>query len=176
MTEKCWKRAERRIAELLGGRRVPVSGRMRGTAPDVEHEFLSIEVKTRKSFPDWLEDAMQQAEASAKDGQVAVVVLHQRGQRYRDGLVVMRLKDLETTGLNETGSRAGRTWEPAGLKTRHGETGGESVSPDVLVQWAVLEVLLSCAWAPLLQSPTASSGSAFAIDVHEYHLHTEITD
>jgi hypothetical protein len=98
MTEKCWKRAERRIAELLGGHRVPVSGRQRGDAPDVDHPTLSIEVKTRKSIPAWIEDAMKQAEASARDGQVPVAVLHQSGQRYRDALLVMRLGDL---GANE---------------------------------------------------------------------------
>lgn len=95
MTEKCWKRAERRIAELLGGRRVPVSGRQRGATPDVEHDALSIEVKTRKSLPVWLEDALRQAEASSGAGQTPVAVLHQHGQRYRDALVVMRLKDFD---------------------------------------------------------------------------------
>ena len=62
MSEKAWKRSERRIAELLGGRRVPVSGRQRGATPDVEHDALSIEVKTRKSLPVWLEDALRLAE------------------------------------------------------------------------------------------------------------------
>jgi Holliday junction resolvase len=94
MTEKCWKRAERRIAELLGGRRIPVSGRQRGDCPDVEHPTLSIECKSRKSLPNWIEDALVQAEASSRGGQVPVVVLHQHGQRYRDALAVMRLEDL----------------------------------------------------------------------------------
>jgi hypothetical protein len=99
MTEKGWKRAERRIAELLGGRRIPVSGRQRGTVPDIEHESLSIEVKTRKSIPAWIEDALEQAEASLRDAQVPVAVLHQCGQRYRDALLVMRLGDLGATEL-----------------------------------------------------------------------------
>ena len=45
---KCWKQAERRVAELLGGRRVPVSGRACGGSPEVEHPTLPIEVKSRK--------------------------------------------------------------------------------------------------------------------------------
>lgn len=90
---KDWKACERRIAGLLGGRRVPVSGRQRGETPDIAHELLSIEVKSRRSLPSWLEEAMNQAEASAKDGQLPVAVLHQDGQRYADSLVVLRLKD-----------------------------------------------------------------------------------
>ena len=51
---KDWKACERRVAEILGGVRVPVTGRQRGVAPDIEHETLSIEVKSRKSLPEWL--------------------------------------------------------------------------------------------------------------------------
>jgi hypothetical protein len=101
VSEKAWKRSERRIAELLGGRRVPVSGRQRGDAPDVEHQSLSVEVKCRKSLPRWLEDAMKQAEASARDGQLPVAVLHEHGQRYRDSLVLMRLGDFEEREVEE---------------------------------------------------------------------------
>jgi hypothetical protein len=49
MTDKCWKAAERRIATLLGGKRVPVNGR--GDEPDVAHPWLAIEVKHRASLP-----------------------------------------------------------------------------------------------------------------------------
>jgi hypothetical protein len=90
---KDWKACERRIAQLLGGQRVPVSGRSRGDAPDIAHERLSIEVKSRKTLPAWLLDALAQARAATKDGRVPVAVLHQDGQQYRDALVVMRLAD-----------------------------------------------------------------------------------
>ena len=90
---KDWKSCERKVATLLGGRRIPVSGRGRGDAPDVEHKCLSVEVKSRKTIPAWLEDARCQAQASAKDGQLPVVVLHQDGCRYVDSLVVLRLED-----------------------------------------------------------------------------------
>ncbi len=52
---KDWKACERRVAELLGGRRVPVSGRQRGDAPDVMHEWHSIELKSRRRLPIWIE-------------------------------------------------------------------------------------------------------------------------
>ena len=95
---KDWKACERRVADLLGGRRVPVSGRTRGDCPDIEHPTLSIECKSRKKLPAWIEDAMKQAEACAQDGQLPLMVLHQDGQRYQDALIVMRLKDLFTSG------------------------------------------------------------------------------
>ncbi len=90
---KDWKACERRIAELLGGKRIPVSGRTRGDCPDVEHPTLSIECKSRKKLPNWIMDAMKQAEASAKDGRLPVVVLHQDHAPYAHSLVVLKLKD-----------------------------------------------------------------------------------
>jgi len=50
-------------------------------------------VKSRRKLPAWIEDAMRQAEASAKNGQLPVVVLHQDGGKYRDSFVVLRLRD-----------------------------------------------------------------------------------
>jgi hypothetical protein len=90
---KYWKGCERRIAELLGGRRVPVSGRTRGDCPDVEHPTLSIECKSRKKLPAWIEDAMRQAEASARGGRLPVVVLHEDRAPYAESLVVVKLED-----------------------------------------------------------------------------------
>jgi hypothetical protein len=90
-----WKRTERAIASRLGGRRVPVTGRARGDAPDVEHPTLAVEVKHRKELPAWLKEAMAQAEAAARDGKIGVVVLHEAGSRHEQDLVVLRLGDLE---------------------------------------------------------------------------------
>ena len=99
---KDWKQAERRVAELLGGQRIPVSGRTRGDCPDVEHPTLSIECKNRKKLPAWIEDAMKQAEASAKDGRLPVAVLHQDRTPYAESLIVLRLDDF-TEYLKEEG-------------------------------------------------------------------------
>jgi hypothetical protein len=87
-----WKQAERRIAAILGGRRIPVSGRGRGDNPDIDHPALSVEVKARASFPVWLEDSLKQAELSATAGKTPAVVLHQ-DRRYPDALVVCRLSE-----------------------------------------------------------------------------------
>lgn len=88
-----WKQAERRIAQILGGRRIPVSGRGRGDNPDIEHPTLSVEVKARAGFPAWLEDALRQAEASAVEGKTPVAILHPDRRRYSEALVVLRLSE-----------------------------------------------------------------------------------
>ena len=96
MADKRWKATERRIAGLLGGRRVPVSGRGRGDAPDIAHPWLALEVKDRASLPAWLLDALDQAEASAQPDQLPVAVLHRAGDRHDQALVVLRLADFVT--------------------------------------------------------------------------------
>ncbi len=63
---KDWKQAERRIASIRGGVRVPVSGRQRGDAPDILHPRLSVEVKPRSKLPAWIEEGMRRAESSRR--------------------------------------------------------------------------------------------------------------
>ena len=94
MTDKAWKATERAIAKILGGERVPITGRQRGSAPDIEHEWLSLEVKHRKhAVPQWVLTAMEQAEASNKTDKLPMAVIHRQGDRYLDALCVVRLKD-----------------------------------------------------------------------------------
>jgi hypothetical protein len=93
MTDKTWKQIERKVAGYLGGQRVPVSGRQRGDSPDIDHPWLSLEVKHRKTLPGWLADAMDQADKSAQGHQLPLVVLHQQQQRIADSYCVVRLKD-----------------------------------------------------------------------------------
>jgi hypothetical protein len=93
MTARRWKNTERKIAAILGGRRVPVSGRGRGDAPDIAHPWLALEVKDRATLPLWLLDALDQAEASATPDQLPVAVLHRAGDRHDQALVVLRLSD-----------------------------------------------------------------------------------
>ena len=93
MTDTSWKRTERRTAAILGGRRVPVSGRQRGDVPDVTHPWLSVEVKHRQSLPAWILGAMSQARAAARSDQLPVAILHESGQRHADNLVLVRLAD-----------------------------------------------------------------------------------
>ena len=91
--DRRWKAVERSVAEKLGGERVPVTGRQRGSAPDVSHGTLSIEVKDRKALPKWISEAMEQAIASQRGDQIPIVVLHEKGMRANDNLVMIRLGD-----------------------------------------------------------------------------------
>ena len=93
LADKNWKRFERRVAAIVDGERVPVSGRQRGYAPDIEHNWLSIECKYRKSLPEWIKDAMRQAEASARPRQMPCVILGEKGQKADDALIIFRLSD-----------------------------------------------------------------------------------
>lgn len=95
-----WKPVERRLAEILGGDRVPVSGRTRGWAPDIEHPWLALEIKSRLRMPIFLANAMDQAVKSAQwakkrtgKDKMPMVVIHEDGTNYDNCLVVVRLKD-----------------------------------------------------------------------------------
>lgn len=88
-----WKAVERAIASIIGGERVPVTGRQRGSAPDIKHKWLSVEVKNRKKLPEWVHDAMRQAEASVKGDQLPIVFLHENGMKYKDAYAVVRIQD-----------------------------------------------------------------------------------
>lgn len=88
-----WKHVERQIAAILGGERVPVTGRQRGSAPDIEHPWLSLEVKHRKALPAWMLDAMNQADASNNGKQLSAAVFHMKQMKYQDSVVMVRLSD-----------------------------------------------------------------------------------
>lgn len=93
MTTKLWKSTERKIAELIGGTRVPVTGRQRGDAPDIRHRWLSPEVKSYAVRPPSIHDALAQARASARNGQLPIAIFHRRGDAYRDAVVLLSLGD-----------------------------------------------------------------------------------
>lgn len=90
MTDAGWKAAERKIAQLLGGKRAGPTGTPQ---PDVVSEFLVAEVKHRASLPQWLFDSVEQARAQRDVQRMPVVVLHRKSQRYDHSLVVIRLDD-----------------------------------------------------------------------------------
>jgi hypothetical protein len=95
MSRPNWKRTERRIAEELGGQRVPVTGRQRGDAPDIAHPTFAIEVKHRASLPQWLLDACNQAQACRRGDQVPIVILHMAGWHHGQDLVCIRMADFK---------------------------------------------------------------------------------
>ena len=96
MNRSTWKRHEREWAELLGGKRVPVSGRQRGDQPDVAHPDYSIECKAGAVLSTRLLTGMEQAIAAMKDGQIPLVCISNRkkgGQNTSAKYVLMRAED-----------------------------------------------------------------------------------
>lgn len=72
MADKHWKRHEHEMARLLGGVRLPNNGEGQ---PDVVAGNLAIQVKTRRTAPQWLLDALDQAATDADSDQLPAVVL-----------------------------------------------------------------------------------------------------
>jgi len=79
------------IAKLHGGERTGCNGESRR---DVEHPRWSIEVKHRKSLPEWLHSAMNQAILDAEH-RVPLVVLHEKQMKYEDSYILLKLKDFK---------------------------------------------------------------------------------
>lgn len=101
-TRRRWKALELALAKRLGGERVPVTGRVRGWAPDVRHRWLAIEVKSRKSalvlIADMLDQAVKAAGWYRKRGEgdrLPVGIYHVSGTRLDNAYVFMRLADFE---------------------------------------------------------------------------------
>jgi hypothetical protein len=93
MSDKLWKATERMIAQILGGERVPITGRQRGDVPDIKHSWLSLEVKHREAIPGWIIEGMEQAEAASKNGMLPALVIHQKGDRHTSDLICVRMGD-----------------------------------------------------------------------------------
>lgn len=96
MNRRTWKKQESWWAEQLGGERVPVTGRQRGDAPDVEHALYAIEVKCGRVMSERLREGMSQAvAASVGTGKMPLLcVTHSVGPgRANEHYVVLRLED-----------------------------------------------------------------------------------
>lgn len=78
---------------MLGGVRVPVTGRQRGDMPDIAHPLFGLEVKHTSQLPVFVEKAMRQAEAACRGQQIPVAVIHGAGDDLDRALVVLRLGD-----------------------------------------------------------------------------------
>ena len=90
--DKTWKKFERWVGEFLTelgdtASRVPITGRTRGSAPDVTSDYLSIECKYRKSIPGWIKEAMEQAVASSRDGKTPVVFIKENESEIMEQVI-----------------------------------------------------------------------------------------
>lgn len=98
------------MAAALGGVRVPITGRGRGSAPDIAHERYAIEHKFGRVMSARMVEAIEQAEAAAEEAARAgkfktplVTIENVRAGRRDNGrFVLMRLEDfLELTSLED---------------------------------------------------------------------------
>jgi hypothetical protein len=99
--DKLWKQAERRIAGLLGARRVPVTGRHKSTLVEGETDcdlireespqFL-VEVKNRKGMPKYLQEWLAQSKGTLP----RILVWHRTESRYESSLVLLTLEDFRS--------------------------------------------------------------------------------
>lgn len=87
---RTFKGVERRLARRLNGDRTGHTG-----GADVQTDWLSVEVKSRKQLPQWLRGAVAQAKRNAGVSQLAVAILHEVGRNHDGDLVVMTLRDFE---------------------------------------------------------------------------------
>ena len=108
MTERgTWKASERKMAEALGGVRVPITGRQRGSAPDIAHAIYAIEHKYgQRLLSARLHEAVEQALATALEqgGRIPLVTIeeHMPGRVKNECYVLMRLPDfLELTNSED---------------------------------------------------------------------------
>jgi len=91
-----WKKSEARLAALIGGTRVPVSGRARGDAPDIEHPRFAVECKFGRVLGTRLLLGIAQAEAAAeKSGKTPLVLVEQTAGQGRPNrrYALLRLDD-----------------------------------------------------------------------------------
>ena len=90
MSDMNWKRFERRVAEISGGKRIPVNGRKE---LDVKHPYLGIECKYRKTLPDWLfKRAWGQAVSGSSTDQIPIICVGQYNSRKT--FAILELKEL----------------------------------------------------------------------------------
>lgn len=92
MPEAAWKvgeRANRKQYSLEKDAHIGEAG------TDGTGEWLVVEYKFRKKLPQWIENALKQAEVRAKPNQLAAARLHQKGRRRSQDLWIIRDKTMQ---------------------------------------------------------------------------------
>jgi len=91
MPDKPWKRAERKGATAIGGKRNPLSGgSSRHTRGDAIHPVIYLEMKYRQRFA-VVSQIRREEEKAKKEGKVAVLGFQQRGLKTRYYLIPEQL-------------------------------------------------------------------------------------
>ena len=92
MPDTYWKQGEREMRKALKLERDVHLGE---EGADGRNAWLVVELKCRKTLPNWIWDAIEQAVLRATDSQLPIAILHQKGMTHSDDWVVMRRKDFE---------------------------------------------------------------------------------
>ena len=80
MSNSSWKREERILAQMFGGKRLPNTGI---SQPDIRAPGVAVQAKKRKSLPEWLHEAVAQSERDARRGEIPLTVLSEIRQGCR---------------------------------------------------------------------------------------------
>lgn len=96
MTEKNWKKVERRIASYFNSQRTPLSGfNSRHTESDTLNSELFIEIKTRKKIP-FLKTFKETIEKAKKENKIPLVVFVEKNSRTP--IVMCNINNLKEIG------------------------------------------------------------------------------
>lgn len=96
MGSSAWKDAERRVAKVIGGKRKSRGGNFGISDADIEHDWLSPEVKYRSKVPAYINAWLQQAKSyDAMKRKLPVAILMEKGKSWKNGVVMMKLVDFK---------------------------------------------------------------------------------
>ena len=119
MSDTSWKAFERRVAERVGGKRIPVTGERDGA--DVIAGPFVYQAKLRRGLPSYLRDWLRGIVAAGeRSGTTGVVVWKAPREKDNDAVVgptVERLASLARRRVGVQGDRLtlGRTAQPPGI-------------------------------------------------------------
>lgn len=110
MSDKRWKAVEREVMTYLGGRRIPITGRVRGDVPDGSHPWLVPEIKHTGQFPKkWREAHLQAVSAYIKlqvddpgKDRLPIVIIHPHRAKIENCYVMLNLEDFRDWFVGNT--------------------------------------------------------------------------
>ena len=92
MADRSWKAFERRIAERVGGKRIPVTGERDGA--DVVADSFVYQAKLRRGLPSYLRDWLRGiVSAGERKNSIGVVIWKAPHKPDDDAVVILRLAD-----------------------------------------------------------------------------------
>ena len=92
MADKSWKAFERRIAERVGGKRIPVTGERDGS--DIDAGPFQYQCKLRRGLPSYLREWLRGiVSAGERKKATGIVIWKAPREKDDDAIVILRLAD-----------------------------------------------------------------------------------